>query len=105
MIRSDIVANAIAIMEYRSTRGNPKGSQVLTTGSFVPAGSYFCRLFRPLRSFSPDGVSGGTSAGLESATPAPDRGPAQLPLRSCRGAGPPELMALLPPSYFHTGGL
>jgi hypothetical protein len=67
-IRSGVVANAISMIEYLSARGNPNGSQVLTTGSFVPAGLYFWRLLLALNSFWPKGVIEGTSPGLESGT-------------------------------------
>jgi hypothetical protein len=104
MIRSDIVANAIAIMEYRSARGNPKGSQVLTTGSFVPVGSYLQALSAAEKLFRRRRQRWHIARfGIRHSCSGARTGPTSAEI--VKRCGAPEPTALLPPSYFHTEGL
>src|ERR1700733_10106758 len=76
------------------SRGTPKGSQDLTVGSLVPAGLYFPIGLLASNICLPSGVSGGAGCSAKTGTPEPESGPAQVPLRSRLGAGPPVPTAL-----------
>src|SRR5437016_10456710 len=69
-------------------RGTPKGSQVFHGSLEFAQPSFFSVLFM-LKSFCPSGVIAGTSPLSAS------RGPAQTPITSCLGAGPPVPRLLL----------
>src|SRR5579883_1794355 len=71
--------------------GNPTGSQYRACGSLVPAGLYLPIGLALLSSCSPSGVSDGSSGRLPRGTAGLEPGPAQVPVRSCFGAGPPSL--------------
>src|SRR5579872_4759703 len=72
--------------------GNPYGSQYRTWGSFVPAGLYFPMGLFMENNCWPKAVIGGPIGSIvfvPFGTAIPELGPAQLPLRSRMGAGPP----------------
>src|ERR1700733_9914465 len=90
IMRFGIVPKESPLISSSALRGTPNGSHDLTVGSLVPAGLNFPRGLLALNNCCPNGVILGFSAPPpESGTPAPDRGPAHVPLRSRLGAGPP----------------
>src|SRR6185437_13621570 len=83
-----MVENASPRVSNTRSRGIPSGSHVFS-GSFEFAVPYCLSGLLRLKSFSPSGVIGGNSSDVVAFS-----GPAQAPLRSRLGAGPPLLGSL-----------
>src|ERR1700676_5709559 len=81
--RSDMVAKESPRISKMILRGKPSGSHVRTNASLVPATWNFASGLFMLKSFCPSGVREGSSP-LSAAM-----GPAQVPVKSRLGAGPP----------------
>ena len=74
--------------------GTPNGSQYRECGSFVPPGLYLPIGLARSYNCLPSGVSGAGTSFFCLGAPAPDDGPAHVPVRSRFGAGPPSPVAL-----------
>src|ERR1700680_5310617 len=83
--------------------GNPNGSQYRKWGSFVPAGLYSPMVLFMENNCWPKGVIGGAlgSCAFPRGTAMPELGPAQVPVRSSLGAGPPSPIARSVGKKFH----